>query len=95
MISKYYNIPRVHVKEITEKCFEMAKTEEEEGLAAEVKAKIDELKDAAVAKIEEERAEMGDEAEDAPEIDRDALPIRIPNDLIIRLLKMRLLENDC
>ena len=95
IIQKYYNIPRVHVKEITDKCFEMAKTEEEEGLAAEVKAKVDELKDAAVAKIEEERAERGDDDEEAPEIDRDALPIRIPNDLIFRLLKMRLQENDC
>jgi len=33
----------------------MSKTEEEDGLAAEVKAKIEELRDAAVAKIEEER----------------------------------------
>ena len=40
-IAEYYNIPRVHVKELTDKAFAMAKLEEEEGLAAEIKAKIE------------------------------------------------------
>ncbi len=95
VIAEKYNIPRVHVKEITDRAFGMARTEEEEGLAAEIKAKIEELKDAAVAKIEEERQEKGIEEDDAPEIDRDALQIRLPNDMIYDLLKARLSENDC
>jgi len=95
VIATNYNIPRVHVKEITDKAFSMSKTEEEEGLAAEIKAKVEELKDAAVAKIEEERQEKGIEEDDAPEIDRDALEIRLPSDMIYDLLKSRLSENDC
>lgn len=39
------------MKELTDKAFAMAKLEEEEGLAADIKAKIEELKDAAEAKI--------------------------------------------
>jgi adenylate kinase len=52
-VSAFFNIPRVHVKELTDRAFKMCKTEEEEGLAAEVKAKIEELRDAEVARIEE------------------------------------------
>ena len=73
----------------------MAKTEEEDGLAAEVKTRIEELRDAAVAKIEEEREgqDFGDDG--PPEIDRESLPIRVPDDLIYQLLKLRINKNDC
>jgi adenylate kinase len=95
MIHGYYNIPRVSVKELTDQAFQMGKTEEEEGLAAEIKAKLDEIKDAAVAKIEEERAEKDYGDEEPPEIDRDALKIRVPDDIIYKLMILRLNENDC
>lgn len=94
-MNEYYNIPRVHVKELTDKAFAMARSEEEEGLAADIKGKIEELKDAAVAKIEEANAEIDWGDGEAPEIDREALTIRIPDDIIYTLLKMRLNENDC
>ena len=94
-IAEYYNIPRVHVKELTDKAFAMAKLEEEEGLAAEIKAKIEELKDAAEAKIQEEREGIDFGDEEPPEIDREKLKIRLPDDLIYQLLKLRLNENDC
>lgn len=73
----------------------MSNTEEEEGFGAEIKAKLEELKDAAVAKIEEERAEMDFGDEEPPEIDREALGIRIPDEIIYKLLRLRLAENDC
>jgi adenylate kinase len=75
----------------------MAKIEEEEGegLAAEIKAKLDELRDAAVAKIEEERAEKDYGDEEPPEIDREGLPIRVPDSIIYQLMILRLNENDC
>lgn len=96
MINHYYNIPRVHVKELIDRAFEMAAPEEpEEGLATDIKGKIEELKDAAVAKIEEERAEKDYGDEEPPEIDREALSIRLPEDIIYQLLKLRLKENDC
>ena len=73
----------------------MAKLEEEEGLAADIKAKIEELKDAAEAKIQEEREGMDFGDEEPPEIDREKLAIRLPDELIYQLLKLRLNENDC
>jgi len=95
MVSEYYNIPRVHVKELTDKAFAMAKLEDEEGLAADIKAKLEELRDAAAAKIEEENAEKDWGDGEPPEIDKDSLPIRVPDDIIYQLLKIRLNENDC
>lgn len=69
----------------------MAQTEEEEGLAFEIKTKIDELKDNAIAKIEEERAEIElPDGEEWPEIVREEIKVRVPDDIIYNLLKMRL-----
>jgi adenylate kinase len=95
MINAYYNIPRVSAKELSDQAFSLSKTEEEEGLGAEIKAKLDEMKDAAVAKIEEERADKDYGDEEPPEIDRDSLPIRVPDDIIYKLMIVRLSENDC
>jgi adenylate kinase family enzyme len=95
-ISSYYNLPHVHVKQLSDQALEMSKTEEEEGLAFEIKTKLEELKDAAAAKIEEERAEIElPDGEEWPEIDKDALGVRVPDDIIYNLLKMRLNQNDC
>ena len=74
----------------------MAKTENEEDAEAnDIKAKIEELRDAAVAKIEEAREgiDFGDDG--PPEIDREALQIRLPEEMIYNLLRKRLQENDC
>ena len=73
----------------------MCKTEEEEGMAFEIKTKLEEMRDAAVAKIEEDRADKDFGDEEPPEIDRDALEIRVPDDIIYQLLKIRLGQNDC
>jgi len=100
-IQKYYNIPRVHIKELTDDAFQQANAEEEEGtelsdLTQEIKAKVEELRDAEVARIEEEREAAGIELpEEEAEIDRLKLPIRIPDDIVYKLLQNRLNENDC
>lgn len=55
-ISSYYNIPIINVKQLVDKALELSKIEEsEDELVNEIKAKIEELKDAEVAKIEAER----------------------------------------
>jgi hypothetical protein len=58
----------------------------------EIKTKCEELRDTMQASIEEAR---GDPPEDTewPEIDRTTLPIRVPDDILYRLLKKKLLEN--
>lgn len=95
-ISAYYNIPRVHVKELSDKAFAMANVEEpEEGLATEIKEKLEELRDAEVEKIEAARADKDYGDEEPPEIDRNALPIRVPDEFLYRLLRERLNDNDC
>jgi adenylate kinase len=56
-LAVYYNIPRVHAKELADRAFALSKFEEGQGteLGEEIKTKIEELKDAMVAQIEEAR----------------------------------------
>ena len=49
LINGYYNIPRVCVKELTDKAFAMSKTEEEEGLAHRRQSSIDDVLEVAEA----------------------------------------------
>jgi len=99
-VLSYYNLPRIHVKALADSAFAMGNVDEEEaeGLAAEIKAKIEELKDAEVEKINEANEklrELNPDMEEAPEVDRDGLKVRIPDDILYKLLKIRLNENDC
>jgi adenylate kinase len=93
-LAHYYNIPRVHVLELIEKAFKLAEaeTEDEESFGAQIKAKIEEIKDEMVAKIEENRPETDEEPE---EVDRDSLVVRLPDDILFKLLQERLNENAC
>ena len=61
-------------------------------LAQEIKAKVEELRDTMVQQIEESRPETDEEP---PEIDRESLPIRLPDDILYKLLKIALQENAC
>lgn len=56
-LAAYYNIPWVHAKELFDRAMALSKFEEGQGteLGEEIKAKIEELKDAMVAQIEEAR----------------------------------------
>lgn len=92
LLAKYYNIPHIHVKELVDRAMEMAKIEEGGSeLVEEIKAKVEELRDAMVAQIEESRPEDAE----PEEIDREKLAIRLPDDLLYKLLKIRLNENAC
>lgn len=48
-----------------------------------------------MAKIEEERQALGDDAGEPEEIDREKLQVRLPDELLFKVLKIRLTENDC
>ena len=67
--------------------------EEQDELGAAIKAKIDELKDAEVERINAEAEAAG--VEEPPEVDREKLNVRVPEEFLYKMLKKRLLENDC
>lgn len=67
--------------------------EEQDELGGAIKAKIEELKDAEVERIGAENEAAG--IEDPPEVDRDSLFVRVPDEFLYKLLKNRLNENDC
>lgn len=96
-IANYYNIPRVHAKELVQRAFALSKFEEGQGteLGEEIRAKIEELKDAIVAQIEEARQALGDDAGEPEEIDREKLSVRLPDEILFKILRIRLTENDC
>lgn len=109
-INNYYNLPRVHVKELVDKAFEMAKKagDEEEGgggedanpLSGAIKEVVDRMRteaaEAEVERIKKEAEDKGVELEEEPEVDPESLPIRLPSQgIIYDLLKERLNENDC
>lgn len=50
-LAVYYNIPRVHAKELVDRAFALSKFEEGQGteLGEEIRAKVEEIKDALVA----------------------------------------------
>lgn len=103
-INAYYNLPRVHIKELTEKAFAMAKKagEEDEGggeeanpLGVAIKEVVDTMRTAAAeAEVEMIKAKAeasGIELEDEPEVDPESLPIRLPNQgILYNLLQERL-----
>jgi len=102
-IEKYYNIPRVHVKELTDQAFVMAEAEEEEGadgaepsaLAADIKARVGELREAKAAEMtaanEAEREAMEARGEKVPEdplpdVEAASVSVRIPDEFVYKLL---------
>ena len=100
-LAHYYNIPRVHVGQLVEKVFEMVRIPEEEADAENVlqtncRTKIEEIKAAMTEKIEEERANQEPpEGEEWPEIEIKEEDVRVPDDLLQEILKIKLGENDC
>jgi adenylate kinase len=97
-LAVYYNIPRVHAKELADRAFALTKFEEGQGteLGEEIKAKVEEIRDALMAKLEEERSALPEEVQEKlPPIDRDSLPVRLPDELLFKILRIRLTENDC
>jgi adenylate kinase family enzyme len=73
----------------------MAKIEEEaEGneLTTEIKTKVEELRQVMLDQIMENRPEG---EEEPPEIDKETLAIRLPDDILYKLLRLALNENSC
>jgi adenylate kinase len=97
-LAKYYNIPHVDTRQITEKALTISLKEAddigENEFEMEIKTKCDELREAMAEKMAEARGEPP-EGEEWPEIDRATLPIRVPDDILYRLLKEALARNDC
>lgn len=97
-LSVYYNIPRVHAKELADRAFALTRFEEGQGteLGEEIKTKVEEIRDAMMAKIEEERSALPEEVQEKlPPVDREALIVRLPDELLFKILRIRLTENDC
>lgn len=85
----------MNAKTLAYKALEMALIDDESpestDLVKEVKAKIEELKDQMVAQIEESRPEDAE----PEEIDRSKLKVRLPDELLFKILKIWLVENAC
>ena len=88
--------------------FDLAAVEEtEDEFAIQIKEKIDEIKDKmleeyqeAKEKEKEEKEARGepideDEEEEDPEQIKERFSVRLPNDILYRILRERLNENDC
>ena len=104
MVQNYYNIPRVQVKELTDKALAIGKVEPDEekikdenelNLAKEIFEKLGAIRDELHEKLTaaQEEKEWGEEG--PPEIDKDSLDIRVPDDIVYKLISNRLRENDC
>ena len=88
----------MHARELAERAFALTRFEEGQGteLGEEIKAKVEEIRDAMVAKIEEERSALPEEVQETlPPIDREALQVRLPDEILFKILRIRLTENDC
>lgn len=100
-LAKYYNIPKVNVGQLLDEVWKFVSIEEEalgdepDPLIVEVRGKVEELRDAEVAKIETAREDQEEPADGWPEIDRESLQIRIPDKVLYKLLQIRLAANAC
>jgi adenylate kinase len=97
-LATYYNIPRVHIKQISDLALEISLLDEEKiGEDEEkmmIKTKCDELRENMAAAIEEARGEPPEDTE-WPEIDKTTLPIRVTDEILWKLLSKRITQNDC
>ena len=100
-LAKYYNIPKVNVKQLLDKVWEYVAIEDEnlpeepDPLLTKVRDKVNALRDEEVQKIEDVRAGQEEPEEGWPEIDRDGLSIRVPDKLLDLILRNRLAANAC
>lgn len=98
-LAKYYNIPKVNVRQLVDEVFRMANIDEEAAgenqLINDCRTKVEELKAKIEEDINEKRADL-DEPEDGwPEIVINDSEVRLTDDLLYRVLKLKLAENDC
>ena len=98
-LAKYYNIPKVDVKPMVEEVFRMAAIDEEAAgenkLINDCRTKIEEIKAAMEEDINTKRADLEEPEEGWPEIVITNEEIRVPDDLLWEVLRLKLNENDC
>lgn len=98
-LAKYYNIPRVHVRQLVDEVFRMAAIDEEAAgenkLINDCRTKLEEIKGAMEEAINEKRADMEEPESGWPEIEITNDQLRVPDDLLWEVLKLKLGENDC
>lgn len=98
-LARYYNIPRVHVRQLVDEVFRMAAIDEEaageDKLINDCRTKLEEIKAAMEEEINDKRADMEEPEDGWPEIVIKDSDIRIPDDLLYEVLKLKLGENDC
>lgn len=101
-LAKYYNIPKVNVTQLLDEVWRMAKIDEEAAGENELinlcRTTVDELREKEVERMAEEyeaKKKDDDEEFDPESIDREKLKIRIPNDILYKLLQIHLNRNDC
>lgn len=101
-LAKYYNIPKVTVQDLLAEVWRFTKLDEEavgdnEQIQA-IRTKVEELRDQMVEKMAEEydaKKKDGDEDFDPESVNRETLPIRIPDDILYKLLIDHLRRNAC
>lgn len=101
-LAKYYNIPKVNVKHLLDEVMRMAKIDEETAGENELinlcRTTVEELRDKEVERMGEEyeaKKKDNDEDFDPESVDRESLKIRIPNEILYKLLQIHLNRNDC
>jgi len=97
-LAQYYNIPHVSVKQLSDEALRISLLEEEaigeNAFWLEIKTKCDECRAKMTEEIETKRGDPPD-GEEWPEINQATLPIRVPGDIIHKLLRQELVKNAC
>lgn len=100
-MAHYYNIPRVSVQQLSDEALRISLLDDEKigenAFWIDIKEKCNAERDKMVEVIEGKRGDTPppDGLEEWPEIDKDILPIRVPDDIIYKLLRQELIENAC
>ena len=99
-LARYYNIPRVHVRQLVDEVFRMAAIDEEAAgenkLINDCRTKLEDIRKEMEEKIIEEREGLEEPEGGWPdEIEIKDSDIRVPDDLLWEVLKIKLGENDC
>ena len=99
-LARYYNIPRVHVRQLVDEVFRMAAIDEEAAgenkLINDCRTKLEDIRKEMEEKIIEEREGLEEPEGGWPdEIEIKDSDIRVPDDLLWEVLNIKLGENDC
>lgn len=97
-LAKYYNIPHVSVKQLSDEALRISLLDEEaigeNAFWLDIKTKCDEQRAKMAEEIETKRGDPPD-GEEWPEINQATLPIRVPEDIVYKLLREELIKNAC